>query len=295
MNDKRDKVESSEQSGNAFSLLYIWTIFMVLTGFYLMKIPIYQVDAFTDEIFKGNPAAVCPLEEWLSDTRMHSIAMENQLSETAFFVPENDGFHIRWFTPVSEVDLCGHATLAAAHVLFHHLKFMGDTIRFQSKSGNLVVSKGKDGLLKMDFPSFHPIKIDNDPFFGKVFGKQPLSAFSGNYLMLVYQHEQDIRAIRPDFALLKTREEMGTIITSPGKDFDFISRFFAPSLGIDEDPVTGSAHSMMIPFWAAELQKASLTAYQCSYRGGILFCEYAGDRVIIGGKAITYLQGIIHT
>jgi len=258
-----------------------------------MKIPIFQVDAFTGRVFKGNPAAVCPLETWLADEMMQSIAMENNLSETAFFIPYEDGFRIRWFTPLSEVDLCGHATLATAHVLFHHLNYPADIIRFHSRSGILSVSKEENGFLKMDFPAYVPVKIDNDPLFGRIFGNQPLSAYRGNYLLLLYNQEEEVKSIQPDFELVKSLDEVGVIITSRGMDYDFVSRFFAPSVGIDEDPVTGSAHSSLVPFWAEILDKRYLTARQCSTRGGILHCEYPGDRVIIGGNAVTYLDGHI--
>ena len=258
-----------------------------------MKIPIYQVDAFTDHVFKGNPAAVCPLKNWLSDEIMQSIAMENNLSETAFFVPMEGGYHIRWFTPFMEVDLCGHATLASAHVLFHHLDHREPEIRFLSRSGDLLVIKGEMNFLKMNFPAYEVKAVHNDPVYAEIFGIQPTAAYRGNYLMLEYPAEQMVRSIKPDFEKVRSVDTVGVIITSPGRDYDFVSRFFAPAAGIDEDPVTGSAFSSLIPFWAERLQKSSLKAFQCSARGGKVEGEYAGDRVIISGKAITFLEGIL--
>jgi PhzF family phenazine biosynthesis protein len=259
-----------------------------------MKIPIYQVDAFADRVFRGNPAAVCPLEAWLPVEKMQSIANENNLSETAFFIPYGDGFKIRWFTPESEVDLCGHATLATAYVLFHHLKYPSEKVEFHSRSGILSVFRGEKDLLRMDFPAFDPIKTDNNPAFEEIFGLKPVAAYRGNYLMLLFEHEEEVRSVQPDFKLVKSLDEVGVIITSRGMEYDFVSRFFAPMVGIDEDPVTGSAHSSLTPFWAKKLHKEILTAYQCSTRGGILYCEYRGDRVIIGGRSVTYMEGIVY-
>lgn len=258
-----------------------------------MKIYIYQVDAFTDQAFKGNPAAVCPLEEWLPDKLLQSIAMENNLSETAFFVPSEEGFHIRWFTPISEVNLCGHATLASAHVLFNHLDYLEKKIRFHSKSGNLIVSRGKQGILKMDFPAFPAEEVSNHPVYGEIFGIQPESVYRANKLMLLYPDEEMVKSVKPDFDQVKSLDGVGVIITSRGKGYDFVSRFFAPAVGINEDPVTGSAFSSLIPFWAERLQKNNLKAYQCSARGGYVQCEYAGKRVIIGGNAVTFLEGTL--
>ncbi len=259
-----------------------------------MKIPIYQVDAFHEQIFKGNPAAVCPLDKWLPDTLMQAIAMENNLSETAFFVKIKNGFNIRWFTPKSEVDLCGHATLASAHVLFSHLDYPGDQILFHSKSGDLMINRDAKGIVQMNFPAYFPQELKDDRDYGKVFGLQPLSAFRSQKLMLVYESEDQIKSISPQFDEVKLLDDVGVIITSEGKEFDFVSRFFAPAVGINEDPVTGSVHSILIPFWANKLGKSKLKAYQCSQRGGIIYCEYLNDRVMIGGNTKTFMQGTIY-
>jgi predicted PhzF superfamily epimerase YddE/YHI9 len=226
-----------------------------------MKTAIFHVDAFTDQVFSGNPAAVCPLQEWLAEDHMQSIAMENNLSETAFFIPVEDGYHIRWFTPLSEVDLCGHATLASAHVLFHHLGYQEPQIRFQSRSGELLAKRGEKGILEMDFPAYRVQPVANDPVFGEIFGIQPAAAYRGNYLMFEYPSDQTVRSIQPDFERVKLLDEVGVIITATSKDYDFVSRFFAPAMGINEDPVTGSAHSMLIPFWGERLSKTEMTAF----------------------------------
>jgi PhzF family phenazine biosynthesis protein len=258
-----------------------------------MNIPIYQVDAFHHELFKGNPAAVCPLEKWLSNDLMQAIAMENNLSETAYIVKVQAGYEIRWFTPLSEVDLCGHATLASAHVLFNHLSYEQDTIAFFSASGILYVKRRKDGRIYLDFPAHKPRKVKNIGLFGEAMGKQPLLAFKAKKLMLVYENEEEVLELSPDFKLLESLNEVGVIATAPGKDFDFVSRFFAPAVGINEDPVTGSAHTHLIPYWSEILNKKYLSAWQCSKRGGILLCENENDRVLIGGHAVTYMNGTI--
>jgi PhzF family phenazine biosynthesis protein len=259
-----------------------------------MNIPIYQVDAFHNELFKGNPAAVCPLEKWIPDETMQAIAMENNLSETAFIVGVEAGYEIRWFTPLKEVDLCGHATLASAHVLYNHLSYDNDTIEFFSASGMLHVKRSEDGLIYMDFPAHQPGKVKNREIYGQALGKQPEEALEAGKLMLVYRNEQDILTLNPDFRLIKTLNDVGIIVTAPGKDFDFVSRFFAPAVGINEDPVTGSAHTLLIPYWSKVLNKKYLSAWQCSKRGGILLCENQEERVIIGGEAVTYMNGYIH-
>ena len=258
-----------------------------------MHIPLYQVDAFTEEPFKGNPAAVCPLNDWLPDELMQHIAMENNLSETAFFVSGKHGYDLRWFTPLHEVDLCGHATLAAAHVLFRHLDYRDQQILFNTASGKLNVSRGKENLLEMDFPAHIPAEVINDPLYGKIFGYHPQAAFKAKYLMLVYPDERTVRSVSPDPAMVKNLDDVGVVITSPGDKYDFVSRFFAPAVGIDEDPVTGSTHSTLIPYWSRRLGKNEMKAYQCSPRGGILYCGNAGERVIIGGRAITFMEGQI--
>ena len=259
-----------------------------------MDIPIYQVDAFHNELFKGNPAAVCILDEWLPIEIMQAIGMENNLSETAFIVKVDAGYEIKWFTPLSEVDLCGHATLAAAHVLFNHLDYEGDTIEFFSASGILYVKQRNDGLIYLDFPSQKPHMIKNKEIYEEVMGLKPKSALKGKKLMLVYENEEDVINLVPDFIRLAKLNEIGVIATAQGNDFDFVSRFFAPAVGIDEDPVTGSAHTHLIPYWSEILSKKYLSAWQCSKRGGILLCENHDDRVHIGGNAITYMHGYIH-
>jgi PhzF family phenazine biosynthesis protein len=258
-----------------------------------MNIQIYQVDAFHHELFKGNPAAVCPLEEWLPSELMQDIAMENNLSETAFIVKVQAGYEIRWFTPLSEVDLCGHATLASAHVLFNHLSYERDTIEFFSASGILYVKRREDGRIYMDFPAHKPRKVKNKEIFGEAMGKQPNIALRAKKLMLVYEDEEEILKLSPDFKLVEGLNDIGVIATAPGRDFDFVSRFFAPAVGINEDPVTGSAHTHLIPYWSAVLNKKYLSAWQCSKRGGILLCENHNDRVLIGGHAVTYMDGYI--
>lgn len=257
-----------------------------------MKIPIYQIDAFTSHLFSGNPAAVCPLEQWLDDGAMQSIAAENNLSETAFFVPDGEDYHIRWFTPVSEVDLCGHATLASAYVLFNELNAAKEKVRFMSRSGLLTVYR-ENGLLSMDFPSQPPRPIDPPPKLLAGIGTKPVHCLKSEDYFLVYDDELDIKNMWPDFNQLSKLDLRGVIVTAPGEEVDFVSRFFAPKFGIDEDPVTGSAHCALTPYWAARLEKDKLTARQLSSRGGELFCENRGDRVYIAGRAVKFLEGFI--
>jgi PhzF family phenazine biosynthesis protein len=256
-----------------------------------MRIPLYQIDAFTSKVFGGNPAAVCPLEEWLPDDVMQSIAAENNLSETAFFVSEGEDFRLRWFTPEIEVDLCGHATLATAHVLFRHLRYRGATIRFHTQSGLLEVSKaGK--LLSMNFPARPPLPVEAPKLLVDGLGMTPVEVFKSRDYMAVFRSEEDVRGIRPNFSALdKLTDCLGIIATAPGRDADFVSRFFAPLCSIPEDPVTGSAHSTLIPYWARRLGKTSLYALQVSKRGGELWCEDRGERVTIAGQAVTYSVG----
>lgn len=258
-----------------------------------MKINIFQVDAFTENVFGGNPAAVCPLNIWPDDKILQSIAAENNLSETAFFVEEKELFQIRWFTPEVEVNLCGHATLASAHVIFNHLDYQKDNIQFDSKSGILNVFR-KGDMLTLDFPTaqLKPAIMKGD--FCEAIGKIPIGLFHGNNkLLAIYETEQNILEINPNFEKLAKLDYMGVIVTAPGKDVDFVSRFFAPKVGIDEDPVTGSAHTLLIPFWADRLNKEKLHAFQLSKRKGELYCEFKADRVWISGDAITYLTGEI--
>lgn len=258
-----------------------------------MKIAIFQVDAFTNELFKGNPAAVCPLDEWLTDGLLQNIAAENNLSETAFFVKEKEGFHIRWFTPQTEVSLCGHATLAASAVIFRKLGYKEKEIKFNSRSGELIVKRDMDAFI-LDFPVDRPMKIDENNEIANAMGLKPVEWYSctEDYL-LVYQNEGEISSINPDFTQLKKLTQRGVIATAPGTQTDFVSRFFAPAVGINEDPVTGSAHTALIPYWGDRYNKEKLTAMQLSSRGGRLNCLLKGDRVEIGGRVAFYLQGLI--
>lgn len=254
---------------------------------------LYQVDAFTDHLFGGNPAAVCPLDHWISDNILQQIAMENNLSETAFFVAEDDTYHIRWFTPEMEIDLCGHATLASAHLIFNHLNYNGELIKFKYGGGNLYVKRIGD-LLSMDFPAVksETSKVTNQISAG--LGDVPIEVFEARDLMVVFESQQDIQNLSPDFVKLSEIDHLGVIATAPGENVDFVSRFFAPRAGINEDPVTGSAHCMLIPFWAERLGKNKLEAIQLSKRGGKLFCNFRGERVDIAGKAVTYMVGEIN-
>jgi PhzF family phenazine biosynthesis protein len=259
-----------------------------------MIIPIYQVDAFTDRLFSGNPAAVCPLDFWPSDDILQNIASENNLSETAFFKKKNSTFEIRWFTPIAEVELCGHATLAAAHVLFNHLNFKGDQVIFESVySGKLKVFKTSE-YLTLDFPADTVETTIPPDHLIKSVGAKPLEIWKGktDYL-LYYPSQEDIEEISPDFSLLRNIETRGIIITAPGYDCDFVSRFFAPFFGINEDPVTGSAHTTLVPFWAHRLNQLEFEARQLSSRGGFLKCQLRGDRVLISGNACTFMIGSI--
>lgn len=257
-----------------------------------MRIPMYQVDAFTDKIFGGNPAAVCPLESWLPAGTMQAIAAENNLAETAFFVRDKDRFEIRWFTPAIEVDLCGHATLASAHVVFRHLNYDKPGIAFQSKSGELRAST-KDGLIHLDFPACDPVPAGAPDALVRGLGKNPREVFKGRDYLAVFDREADVASIAPDFAELVKLDCLGIIATAKGETCDFVSRFFAPRAGVPEDPVTGSAHTLLIPFWAKRLGKSVLRAVQVSKRRGELFCEHLGERVLIGGRAVTFFQGTI--
>jgi len=257
-----------------------------------VRIPIYQVDAFTDRVFGGNPAAVCPLEMWLSDAVLQSIAAENNLAETAFFIRRGTGFDLRWFTPTVEVDLCGHATLASAHVLFECQAFDLPAILFNTKSGELRVSR-KGNLLALDFPARPPAETNAPAALLEGLGGNPEAILASRDYMVVYRTEQEIRGLQPDFEKLKALDRFAVIATAPGSDCDFVSRFFAPAQGIPEDPVTGSAHCTLVPYWAQRLGKTKLHARQISQRGGELFCELKGDRVEIAGHAALYMQGSI--
>jgi len=255
-----------------------------------MKIPIYQVDAFTGRLFAGNPAAVCPLEKWLDDATMQNIGAENNLSETAFFVKKDDHFDLRWFTPAVEINLCGHATLASAYVLFNHLGYREKAIRFQTKSGELRAEKSGD-LISLDFPATRPAPIPEPTGLTEALGKKPVATFKSRDIMALFENESDIQTMKPDFMKLKEFDAHAIIITAPGSQSDFVSRFFAPRLGIDEDPVTGSAHTTLIPFWSEKLGKKKLHAIQLSRRTGELFCENLSDRVLMSGRAVTYMVG----
>jgi len=259
-----------------------------------MRIRLYQVDAFTDRVFGGNPAAVCILDEWLDDGLMQNIAAENMLSETAFAVNMDGEYKIRWFTPNSEVDLCGHATLASAHVLFEHCHFPGDKIIFQTeKRGKLAVLREGD-LLSLDFPADPPEKIDKPQKLLDAIGKPSVESYRGSSdYLLIYNTQRDIEEISPNFPLLAEVDIRGVIVTAQGDETDFVSRFFAPKLEINEDPVTGSAHTTLTPFWSGRLNKKNLTARQLSRRKGELRCKLLGSRVHITGKAVTYLVGEI--
>lgn len=259
-----------------------------------MKIPLYQVDAFTNERFKGNPAAVCPLDSWLSDTVMQSIAAENNLAETAFIVAAGAQYEIRWFTPTIEVDLCGHATLASAYVLFHELGYVGDQINFVShRSGPLTVTRN-GSVLALNFPVDTLTELPLNPEFAIGLSKAPRTVFKGktDYLF-VYDSEEEIIALQPDFEALKTHQVRGIIVSAPGETTDFVSRFFGPACGVNEDPVTGSAHTTLTPYWASVLGKTELKARQLSQRTGSLSCKLLGDRVEIAGEAVLYLRGEI--
>lgn len=260
-----------------------------------MKLEIFQVDAFTNKPFGGNPAAVVPLDDWLTDETMLSIAAENNLAETAFFVKSDGRYDIRWFTPKVEINLCGHATLASAHVLFNELRHESEQIRFHSHlSGDLGVSK-KGDLMVLDFPSYPVTEIEQSAELSDAVGILPVKTWEtqGNMVMLRLESESDVRGLTPDFGALLNIPYDEVICTAKGDDCDFASRMFAPRIGIPEDPVTGAIHCSLIPYWAGELGKDRLFARQVSARGGELFCEMAGMRVKIGGNATLYMKGEI--
>lgn len=257
-----------------------------------MKIKQYQVDAFATRAFEGNPAAVCPLDSWLGDSLLQAIAEENNLSETAFFVPSEKGFHLRWFTPVKEIDLCGHATLAAAHVLFDHLDYAKPAITFETRSGDLFVAR-KGRLLEMDFPACPPTSCLLPELLAAGLGQRPLAVLAADDYIAVFDNEATIRAITPDEALLGRLDLRGVAVTAPGVEVDFVSRFFAPKYGIAEDPVTGSAHCELAPYWANKLGKRILSAKQVSRRGGNIVCEVNADRVRLSGQAVTFMEAEI--
>lgn len=254
----------------------------------------YIVDAFTDKLFGGNPAGVCLLDEWLEKEKMQHIAAENNLAETAFVVKRENFYDLRWFTPEVEIDLCGHATLASAFIIANFVDPQTRTMRFETQSGTLTVTKRED-LYEMDFPARLPQKIDVTELMCQAINMPVLEAHLSRDMLLLVNSEQDIKDLSPDFNLLKQIPDcFAVIVTARGETADFVSRFFAPAAGIPEDPVTGSSHSTLIPFWAERLKKNSLTAKQLSKRGGVLYCENCGDHVKISGKAALYLQGEIN-
>jgi len=258
-----------------------------------MQIPIYQVDAFTSKVFAGNPAAVCPLEQWLDAPTMQSIAAENNLAETAFFVRLGQGgYDLRWFTPTVEVPLCGHATIATAWVIRNYMGDQTDPLRFQSKSGELQVATQGDRL-SLNFPALPPQRCQPHERLIDGLGTQPLEVMSASYYLAVFATEQDVLDLQPNFDILATLDKIGVIATAPGTDVDFVSRFFAPKAGINEDPVCGSAHCTLTPYWSKRLGKMKLTARQVSRRGGELWCENLGERILIAGHVAPYLVGSI--
>lgn len=258
-----------------------------------MELTLYQIDTFTNQIFQGNAAAVCPLREWLSDEILLKIAAENNLSETAFYVSIAEGFHIRWFTPVAEVVLCGHATLASAFVLFNHSHYEKEQIVFESKSGKLIARK-QNQLIQLDFPAKIPLPCNVPELLIKGLAIKPKEVLKNIDYIVVYETEKDILNLNPNFEILRNIETQGICVTAPGKSVDFVSRFFAPRYGINEDPVTGSSHCELVPYWAKKLNKNKFTATQLSKRKGSLECELINDRVLISGQAITYMEGKIH-
>ena len=289
-----------------------------------MQIPLYQIDAFATGPFTGNPAAVCPLDAWLPDAAMQAIAAENNLSETAFFVAEGDGYRLRWFTPTTEVDLCGHATLASAYVVFRFLAPGRDRVAFQTQQAGLLTVARDGDLLALDFPARPPAMCDVPAALAGALGAPPVAVLAARDYLAIYRTAAEIRALTPDFAALAALDRFAVIVTAPGDgktgdgktgdgktgdgktgggemgdgetgdgEADFVSRFFAPARGVNEDPVTGSAHCTLIPYWAERLGKTRLEARQVSRRGGALSCAIDGDRVTIAGRARLYLTGTI--
>lgn len=255
-----------------------------------MQFEFHQVDAFSERPFSGNPAMVYRLDAWLADELMQKIAAEHNLAETAFLVREGQGWHIRWFTPTTEVPLCGHATLASAHVLFEVYQEQVEQLHFISKSGPLSVSKEGDRLW-LDFPAMVPGEVGVTLDVERALGLEVVDVLGSNELFVVLESEQAVLDCKPDMAALAKLPWPGAIVTARGSRHDFVSRYFAPAIGIDEDPVTGSTHCSLIPYWSRRLGKTSLTAYQCSARGGELFCRLEGDRVKIGGNATLVASG----
>lgn len=258
-----------------------------------MKLKMFQVDAFTDHVFGGNPAAVCPLEAWLDDYLLQAIAEENNLSETAFFVATGDAFELRWFTPAEEVDLCGHATLAAAHVLFTHLAYADPEVVFHTRSGPLIVKRVEQGY-SMDFPATRPVPIEAPQKLIEGLGKRPKEVLEAFDYVAVFESEGDVESLKPDFLKLHELGLRGVIVTAPGDQVDFVSRCFFPKLRVNEDPVTGSAHCELAPYWAKHLEKNQLSAAQLSKRGGRVECEVKDDRVCLVGGCVDFMIAEVH-
>jgi len=261
----------------------------------MTRLRLWQIDAFTDRVFAGNPAAICPLDAWLPDAQMQAIAAENNLSETAFLVAEGDGFRLRWFTPSVEVDLCGHATLASAWVLFHRLGHAADRVAFQTQSGPLTVVRRGD-LLELDFPARPPQPCPVPPALSAALGARPVELHAARDYLCVLPDEAAVRSLAPDMAAVAKLDRFAVIATAPsapGRGVDFVSRFFAPAKGVPEDPVTGSAHCTLVPYWAGRLGKTSLAAEQVSRRGGRLECRLEGNRVFLAGRCAPYMTGEI--
>lgn len=256
-----------------------------------MNQEIFIVDAFTSKLFSGNPAAVCPLKKWISEDLMKKIAMENNLSETAFFVKENGKYHIRWFTPTIEVPLCGHATLASSFVIFNYLEKESDEIIFTSLSGELSVSRNED-LISLNFPANKPERVEVNKEVNRALNADPKELYFNKSFLAVFETEEEVKSINPDFREFERVHSDGIIVTAPGNKSDFVSRYFVPSAGIDEDPVTGFAHTLLTPFWSEKLNKTDLHAFQISQRGGELYLKnLSGGRVEISGKAVIYSRG----
>jgi PhzF family phenazine biosynthesis protein len=257
-----------------------------------VKLPFFQLDSFTTQPFRGNPAGVVPLDTWLDDRTMQAIAAEANMAETAFIVREPQGWRIRWFTPTVEMDLCGHATLASAHVAFERFVPDAEAITFASKSGPLTVSREGERLC-LDFPARPAKRSEPPPGLAEALGSMPAETWLSGDLLAVFEDEARVRSLAPRMEKLRALPVRGVIATAPGGDVDFVSRFFAPAVGVDEDPVTGSSHTTLIPYWSQRLGRTSLRARQISARGGELWCEHRGDRVRIAGHVAPYLEGTI--
>jgi len=258
-----------------------------------MRLPIFQIDAFAGRPFTGNPAAVVPLDRWLPDATLQAIAAENNLSETAYFVPDADGFELRWFTPAVEVELCGHATLASAYLLYRRLGYDRPEVHFRTRQAGVLVVRPDGRRFELDFPSRPPQPVAVPPTLATALGRAPEAVLAARDYLAVYEDEASMRALAPDMAALAGLDRFAVIATAPGTDCDFVSRFFAPAKGVPEDPVTGSAHCTLVPYWATRLGKDALHARQVSARGGELWCRLDGDRVLIAGEAVLFLEGTI--